>query len=279
MTLDRKSVWDSVSVSVGQLKTELDIEWLSLSSSPAPWRVSVTQDRSSELDSGHSYILIGCLWIKISGENSFTLKKIHNFSGTTIRGRFRVKIRNHRHWLLGAGECDTRSELDIPPDPPSPGMSRRPHKLERNVTMRGNDRPQTIPECPPWKIWRLRQTDTCMPYVSLIEVNSFYSSILEEMRRWLTMLQVRWPSLAQSALKLARLADWAVHARAWLQSMLEVQCGNERARLSAANSAIDRKQWPGPAHPGNCQIMGTQGLKQNIKPFLSCQKCSFSPIA
>ena len=54
------------------------------------------------------------------------------------------------------GDGDTESELDIPPDPPSPWMSLRPHKLERNVTMRGNDRPQTIPECPPWKIWKLR---------------------------------------------------------------------------------------------------------------------------
>ena len=46
------------------------------------------------------------------------------------------------------GDGDTESELDIPPDPPSPWMSLRPHKLERNVTMRGNDRPRTIPECP-----------------------------------------------------------------------------------------------------------------------------------
>ena len=88
----------------------------------------------------------------MSVENCFTQRKIHNFTD-----RYRVTIGIIVTGPLVPVTQDRSSELDIPPDPPSPGMSRRPHKLERNVTMRGNDRPQTIPECPPWKIWRLRR--------------------------------------------------------------------------------------------------------------------------
>ena len=82
---------------------------------------------------------------------------------------------------------DRRRELDIPPDPPSPGMSRRPHKLERNVTMRGNDRPQTIPECPPWKIWRLRRT-----HVSIIMVCVFKALLVPIPQSWKRRWEGGW---------------------------------------------------------------------------------------
>ena len=64
------------------------------------------------------------------------------------------------------GDGDTESELDIPPDPPSPWMSLRPHKLERNVTMRGNDRPRTIPECPSFENSKIKRVARFVVFTS-----------------------------------------------------------------------------------------------------------------
>ena len=111
------------------------------------------------------------------------------------------------------GDGDTESELDIPPDPPSPWMSLRPHKLERNVTMRGNDRPRTIPECPSSENSKIKRAARFVVFTSA----KVTTDQLGLRACWVT-----WPLLASPALKLARLIKLGAPC-AWLNILQTVQ--------------------------------------------------------